>query len=301
MLSSIEKIPDIIGNKKYIKKAVSGKGPHYANCSDISFDKVDSCFGIALHMHQPTILDENNDLSKSALISNLVYMLKNQHIGDNHNAPVFLRCYYRMSDFVQELVSSGCSPRVMLDYSGNLLWGLSQIENGNALEKLKIITNNKRYCRYVEWLGTMWSHVVVSSTPVCDINLHIKAWQAHFASIFGYEALQRVKGFSAPEMHLPIHPDVCYEYVKALCECGYKWLIVQEHTVENLDSGPIENPYFPHRLIAKNSLGQTAGITALIKTQGSDTKLVAQMQPYYEAKSKKREQYLGKNIPPFVL
>src|SRR5207244_822369 len=38
----------------------------------------------------------------------------------------------------------------------------------------------------------------------------------------------------------------------------------------------------------------------LIKTQGSDTKLVAQMQPYYEAKGRGREDYQGKNIPPFV-
>jgi hypothetical protein len=39
-------------------------------------------------------------------------------------------------------------------------------------------------------------------------------------------------------------------------------------------------------LIARNSQGETISITALIKTQGSDTKLVAQMQPYYEAKSR---------------
>jgi len=33
----------------------------------------------------------------------------------------------------------------------------------------------------------------------------------------------------------------------------------------------------------QNSRGQVESITAIIKTQGSDTKLVGQMQPYYEA------------------
>jgi hypothetical protein len=54
-------------------------------------------------------------------------------------------------------------------------------------------------------------------------------------------------------------------------------------------------------LVAKNSLGDVEEIPVLIKTQGSDTKLVAQMQPYYEAKSRQPEDYCGKRLPPFVL
>ena len=50
------------------------------------------------------------------------------------------------------------------------------------------------------------------------------------------------------------------------------------------------NKHLPHRLIARNSQGETISITALIKTQGSDTKLVAQMQPYYEAKTLSKQQ-----------
>jgi hypothetical protein len=228
-------------------------------------------------------------------------MLEHQNIGDNHNAPVFLRCYSRMSDMIRTLVDQGKNPRVMLDYSGNLLWGLKQMDEGKVLENLKLITTNRKYHRHVEWVGTMWSHAVVSSTPVYDIKLHIMAWRNHFASIFGDEAESRVKGFSPPEMHLPIHPDVCFEYVRALKESGYTWLMVQEHTIENLDGSGIKRPHFPHRLVARNSLGETEEITVLIKTQGSDTKLVAQMQPYYEAKSLNRQEYASRTIPPFVL
>ena len=62
-------------------------------------------------------------------------------------------------------------------------------------------------------------------------------------------------------------------------------MLVQEHTVERAgDGGPIQQPHLPHRLVARNSRGETASIIAIIKTQGSDTKLVAQMQPYYEAR-----------------
>ena len=143
----------------------------------------------------------------------------------------------------------------------------------------------------IEWLGTMWSHAVVSSTPVPDLKLHMLAWRHHFAALFGLPALARVRGFSAPEMHLPIHPDVCFAYVRALRECGYRWLMVQEHTVENADGTPLRQPRLPHRLVARNSEGDTESITVLVKTQGSDTKLVGQMQPFGEAKSLDRQPF----------
>ena len=261
---------------------------------------MNSCFGVALHMHQPIIPAGGDDLRTARLVSNLQYMMEHQNIGDNHNAPVFLNCYSRIADFVRELSSEGKNPKIMLDYSGNLLWGLKDMGEEKVLDNLKLVTCDKKYYKYVEWLGTMWSHSVVSSTPVPDIKLHIKEWQDSFASIFGQKALEKVKGFSAPEMHLPIHPDVCFEYVKALKECGYKWLMVQEHTIENLDGTPVRRPHFPHKLVAKNSLGEKLEITAIIKTQGSDNKLIGQMQPYYEAKTLGHEKYCGVDIPPFV-
>ncbi len=296
----IDGMPNIVADEKTLAQHRGFKKEAYAPVSNIAFDKVKSAFGIALHMHQPTIPAGGGDLASARLMSNLQHMWENIHVHDNHNAPVFFSCYQRMADFIPELVAQGKNPRVMLDYSGNLLWGLREIEGGAALEKLKIITLESKYYQNAEWLGTMWSHAVASSTPVPDLKLQMQAWQQHFASIFGWDALQRVRGFSPPEMHLPIHPDVCYEYVKALKECGYEWLLVQEHTLQNIDGSGIRRPYFPHRLVARNSEGQTAEITVLIKTQGSDTKLVAQMQPYYEAKGKSREDYQGKVIPPYA-
>jgi hypothetical protein len=298
----IKSMPDICGNEEKIKQVTShSKDDLYVKYSDLEIEQVESAFGIALHMHQPTIPASSKDLATADLISNLQFMMEHQNIDDNHDAPVFLWCYSRMSDFVRELSGNGKAPRAMLDYSGNLLWGLKQMGEEKVIDNLTKVTCDERHYGNVEWLGTMWSHAVVSSTPVPDIKLHIRAWQEHFASVFGMDALHRVKGFSPPEMHLPIHPDVCHSYVKALNECGYAWLMVQEHTIENVDGTAFDRPYMPHRLVAKNSLGEVAETTVLIKTKGSDTKLVGQMQPYYEAQTRDREAYGGKDVVPYVL
>jgi hypothetical protein len=146
----------------------------------------------------------------------------------------------------------------------------------------------------------MWGHAVAPSTPPPDFTLQLRAWQQQFAAVFGWEALGRVKGFSPPEMHLPNHPDTAYEYVKALKECGYRWLLVQEHTVEPVEGHNFNDKHLPYRLVAKNSSGEEVSIVAIIKTQGSDTKLIGQMQPYYEAKTLQRREIGGISVPPIV-
>jgi hypothetical protein len=59
----------------------------------------------------------------------------------------------------------------------------------------------------------------------------------------------------------------------------------------------IRQPHLPHRLVARNARGDEISITAIIKTQGSDTKLVGQMQPYYEAKGLSRADLAGRSVP----
>jgi hypothetical protein len=189
----------------------------------------------------------------------------------------------------------------MLEYSGTLLHGLRQMGQNDVIDALKTITCNPQYWHAAEWLGCPWGHAVAPSTPVQDFRLHVKAWQHHFAALFGLEALGRVRGFSPSEMALPNHPDVAYEFVKTLKDCGFQWVLVQEHTVENPETGGgVEQKHLPHRLSCTNSEGKTAEIIAIVKTQGSDTKLVAQMQPYYEAKSLSRWELAGKSVPPLV-
>jgi hypothetical protein len=298
----VDGLPNISGSESLIDATIRNRpDPVFKNSSPIPFDRIKSAASIALHMHQPLIPAGGDDLRTADLISNLQYMMENQHIGDNHNAPVFHWCYKRMGEFIPQLIHEGKEPRVMLEYSGTLFHGLRHMGLHDVLDSLKNITCNPDYRRAVEWLGAPWGHAVAPSTPIQDYRLHVKAWQHHFAVLFGTDALARVRGFSPSEMALPNHPDVAYEYVKTLRDCGYTWVLVQEHTVERPENGwGPELKHLPHRLVCTNSEGETVDIIAIIKTQGSDTKLVAQMQPYYEAKSLSRWELAGKSVPPLV-
>jgi hypothetical protein len=297
----VDGLPNICGEENRIAEATRGGGKVFLNESGIDFNGINSAFCIALHMQQPLIPAGGDNLSTAEIISNLQYMMEHQGTGDNHNASVFHWCYKRIGELVPELVDGGKEPRVMLDYSGCLLHGLRKMGLNDVFDSLRRITCEPRYRRCVEWLGCTWSHAVAPSTPVQDFRLHVKAWQHHFAAIFGLEALSRVKGFSPAEMALPNHPDVAYEFVKTLKDCGYLWVMVQEHSVEEPESGRNPSrPHLPHRLVVENSKGESISIIAIIKTQGSDTKLVAQMQPFYEAKSMGRTELNGKSIPPLV-
>ena len=249
-------------------------------------------------MHQPTIPAGAN----GTLISHLQYMVEHPGEADNHNAEPFAQCYRRMADLIPDLISQGCNPRIMLDYSGNLLWGVGQMGRKDITGALNYLACDPEMQRHVEWLGTFWSHAVAPSTPIPDLKLQITAWQHQFAAMFGDDALQRVRGFSPPEMHLPNHPDTLYQFILALKQCGYRWLLVQEHSVETLAGTalPQEQRYVPNQLMARNSAGETISITALIKTQGSDTKLVGQMQPCYEAMGLEHMTLAGHAIPPVV-
>ncbi|HKJ07866.1 MAG TPA: glycosyl hydrolase family 57 [Gammaproteobacteria bacterium] len=299
----VDGLPNICGSEDAIAGALreSAGKPRYPDRYPVDLGRLRSGAAVALHMHQPLIPAGGNDLHTADIISNLQYMMEHQDIGDNHNAPVFVQCYRRMGEFIPQLIDEGKEPRVMLEYSGTLLHGLRQMGEGGVFEDLKKITCDPQYNYAVEWLGAPWGHAVAPSTPVQDYRLHVRAWQHHFAAIFGLEALSRVRGFSPSEMALPNHPDVAYEFVKTLKDCGFTWLLVQEHTVEQPDTGAgPERKHIPHRLVCRNSRGECETIVAIVKTQGSDTKLVAQMQPYYEAKGLSPATVGDRSIPPLV-
>ncbi len=298
----IDGLPNLCGNEPLIEKTLDRYAGEtlYLGRGGIDFDQIDSAFAIALHMHQPLIPAGGDDLQTAEVISNLQDMMAHPDIGDNHNAPVFHWCYKRMGEFIPQLIGEGKHPRAMLDYSGTLLYGLRKMGLDDVFDALIPLATRPGLQPAAEWLGTAWGHAVAPSTPPQDFRLHVKAWQHHFAAIFGLEALGRVRGFSPPEMALPNQPDVAYEFVKTLKDCGFQWVLVQEHTVERENGWEPEHKHLPHRLVCRNSKGESAEIIAIIKTQGSDTKLVAQMQPYYEAKGLRRMELAGRMVPPLV-
>ncbi|MBF0108232.1 MAG: glycosyl hydrolase family 57 [Magnetococcales bacterium] len=300
---SLDGLPNLSGSDEWLDQILAGdrERPVFLSESDRSFSSIQSAFAITLHMHQPLVPAGRGPLHEAEVISNLKFMMDHPGMGDNHNAPVFLDCYRRMGRIIKQLVHEGRSPRVMFDYSGTLFHGLKKMGADDAIADLREITQSPDYRRCVEWLGVPWGHPVAPSTPVADYRLHVAAWRHHFAAIFGVEALRRVRGFSPSEMALPNHPDVAWHFVRTLKENGYQWVLVQEHTVEEPETGaPSRQPYLPHRLVCTHSDGRSESIIAIIKTQGSDTKLVGQMQPYYEAKGRPLVSLAGKTIPPLV-
>lgn len=289
-------VPPVAGREDLLSEAEKKSVSYF----DEKLGGSSSACAVALHMHQPMIpAGPGGSLNSAKIISNLEYMLYHGDDGERYNASIYRQCYQRLGDMIPELVARGCRPRVLLDYSGTLLHGLMQMEAADVFDRLRRLTHEYPDC--VEWTGTSWGHAVAPSTPPEDFRLHVSAWRQHFADIFGLEALARVKGFSPPEMALPNDPDVAFEFVRTLLDCGYTWVMVQEHTVEDIESGGSpRQPYLPHELVCHNSKGQTVSIIAIIKTQGSDTKLVAQMQPWFEAQSMGKVELAGKVIPPLV-
>ena len=296
-------LPDICGSEKEIQAAIEAQRdkPVFLHENTVHFSAIRAACAVALHMHQPLIPAGGDDMRTAALISNLAFMMKDPGSDNHYNANIFRHCYRRMGDIIRQLVDEGEEPRIMLEYSGTLLHGLKFMGADDVFEALEAITCDPRYRRTVEWLGCPWGHAVAPSTPVQDFRLHVRAWQHHFAALFGIEALGRVRGFSPSEMALPNHPDVAFEFVKTLKECGYTWVLVQEHTVEQPQDGRgPERRHFPHLLVCRHSNGQSQSIIAFIKTQGSDTKLVGQMQPWFEAKGLQRINVAGREVPQVV-
>ena len=250
-------------------------------------------------MQQPLIPAGGPDLRSADIISNLDQMFRNQGIGDNHNAGVFAECYARIGDLIAALVHEGrsrasCSTTPASCSTASARWAAATSSTGCAASPA-----TRTYAATRSGSGRCGATRSSPRRPPA-ISCSTSRLATKFRGRLRLGALGRVRGFSPPEMHLPNHPDVAYEYVKALNECGYRWLMVQEHSVETLESHGLRERHLPHRLVAKNSSGEEASIIALIKTQGSDTKLVGQMQPFYEAQTLQRQTVGGISIPPIV-
>ncbi len=225
--------------------------------TNLRLDRLQSVFAIALHMQQPLIPAGGGDIRTADIDQqSRPHDAQSRHRRQpqRHRLCRLLRPHGRhhprAGERGQEPAAS-CSTTPASCCSACARWAAATCSTGCGRSRL-----DPHYRRYAEWLGTMWGHAVASSTPLPDLKLHMRAWQHNFAAIFGWDALARVKGFSPPEMHLPNHPDAAYEYVKALKECGYQWLLVQEHTVETLDGRACGISTSRIGCVAKNSSGE---------------------------------------------
>ena len=76
-------------------------------------------------------------------------MVEHPGEGDNHNAEPFAQCYRRLADLIPQLISRGCNPRIMLDYSGNLLWGVGQMGREDITGALRYLACDPEMQRHM--------------------------------------------------------------------------------------------------------------------------------------------------------
>src|SRR5437870_8475736 len=129
LAEDVDGLPNISGSEERIRQAIqaSRTTPVFLPQGAKGFGEINSAFAIALHMHQPLIPAGGPELRTARMISNLQRMLDNPDSADNHNARVFLWCYRRIGEFVPQLLDEGYQPRVMVEYSGTLLYGLRHV------------------------------------------------------------------------------------------------------------------------------------------------------------------------------
>jgi hypothetical protein len=298
----VEGLPNICGSEALVDSFLKTRPllpPPSARSVD--FGRIQSACAVALHMHQPLVPAGGENLGTAELVSNLKRMFGSSDPAESQSAVIFPWCFQRMGQFVPQLLNEGKQPRVMLEYSGTLLHGLRKMGFEEAFEDLRHASRDSRYRHAIEWLGCPWGHALAPSTPPQDYRYHVRAWQHHFASIFGWEALQAVRGFSPTDLALPNHPDVAYEFVKTLRDCGFDWVLVREDSVEEAETGAVpRRKHIPHRLVCRNSSGREVSIIAIILAPDRNGSSVARMEAFNEARSLSRVELAGKRIPPLL-
>ncbi len=290
-------LPNLSGSEDLIERTIAAARdrPVFLDDSRIPFDRIRSACAIALHMHQPLTPTGGDDLRTAALIGNLQTMLEHPGIGDNHNAPVFRHCYARMGEFIPALLAEGHEPRVMLEYSGTLLHGLRLMGADDVIDSLKRITCDAGVPPRVEWLGAPWGHAVAPSTP----GAGLPPARARLAASLRGDLRPRRAGTRARLLAVR----------DGAAEPPRGGLRVRAHAARlRLPLGAGAGAHgggaghgrgtAVARTCRTGSSAATppatsASIVAIVKTQGSDTKLVAQMQPWYEAQSLGRDELAG--------
>ena len=284
-------LPNLCGCEAQVEAVTARRDPVYLHRDQPQLDRLQSVCAVALHMQQPLIPAGGHDIHTADTISNLDLMCATPAwatITTPASSPTATAGWATSS---LTWSSQGKNPRIMLDYSGRTAVRSAQDGPRRRARPSAAASPRGTYCAVCRMAGHHVGPCGGLLDPVArSFNLHMRAWQHNFAAVYGWDALARVKGFSPPEMHLPNHPDAAYEYVKALLGVRLSAGCWSRNTrVETLEGAAVcRIGTCLIGLWRKNSSGEEVSIIALIKTQGSDTKLVAQMQPFYEAKGQQR-------------
>ena len=228
-------------------------------------------------------------------------MAEHPDIGDNHNAPVFRWCYKRMGEFIPQLIDEGARPRVMLEYSGTLLYGLRDMGAHDVIDSAAGDHGGSTLPRR----GGVAGVPLGSCRRALDTSPGLPVACEGVAAVLRRDVRARGAGASAgllalrdgaaqsPRRRLRVRPHP--EGLRI--PLGARPGALSRRARRGLRARTCTCPTV---WCARNSRGDSASIIALVKTQGSDTKLVGQMQPYYEARGLGRSELGGRSVPPLV-
>jgi hypothetical protein len=122
----------------------------------------------------------------------------------------------------------------MLEYSGAHLHGLREMSAREVLDAVRLITAEPRYPGVVEWLGLP----VGSRGRAPDTDPGLPVARPRVATAI--RRAVRARGTRAGTWLLavgnavPNHPDVAYEFVRTLKECGYRWVLFEQAALAQL-------------------------------------------------------------------
>ena len=108
-------LPNICGADEHVEAVTRQRPPVFVQDTPLRLEQLRACYAVALHMQQPLIPVGGDDMRTAELISNLDHMMRNQGVGDNHNATVFAECYARMGEIIPELIREGKNPRISVE------------------------------------------------------------------------------------------------------------------------------------------------------------------------------------------
>ena len=283
---TIDGLPNLCGAEALIEEAKHAR-PRAALLAEsrIDFGRLRSACAIALHMHQPLIPAGGDDLRTAAIISNLKHMMENPSIGDNHNAarlPLVLQAHGRVHP------AAGRRGQAAAGDAGILRHAAARPATDGAATTsstaLKRHLRTSRYRRAVEWLGapggTPWRRPRRCRISACTCS----AWQHHFAAIFGTRgagARARLLAVGdgaaeSPRRRLRVRQDAARLRLPVGAGAG-----AHGRAARNGQSAGAR--HLPHRLVCRNSAGQTPASSPSSRPRAATPSWSAQMQPYYEA------------------
>ena len=185
--------------------------------------------------------------------------------------------------------AGGQEPRVMLDYSGCLLHGLRQMGAGDVIEALAA---PRQPTRRTAAASSGWAALGPRRRPV-HAGPGLPPARARPGSTtsppssgwtrWGGCAASRPRRWRCPTTRTPPSSSSGPSGSAATAGCWSRSTPSSGRRTAGSAGRTCRTGWMPATLGAS-----AASITAVIKTQGSDTKLVGQMQPYYEAKGLSR-------------